>query len=177
MASPADALTQELRFARRDEKKAQAALLAFCILALAGGSPGADVQMADGKTATGQSTVVGNWRGQTQFQANRDGVRVPDAQSVAPLLLTFGVDGKVTGSSPDNGCQLLGIWAPGLTPQLFALDVSLKRCRDARFNQRYRGTLTARIPERQAQLSLIANTPPLPGQPFWRFDVSATLRQ
>jgi hypothetical protein len=52
---------------------------------------------------TALSTVVGDWRGQTQFQAAMNGVPVAEAQSVVPLTLTLSEDGKVTGSSPDNG--------------------------------------------------------------------------
>jgi hypothetical protein len=129
------------------------------------------------KTITALPTVVGDWRGQTQFQARMNGVRVAEAQSVVPLVLTFSADGKVTGSSPDNGCNVLGVWSPGSTPRLFALDVSLNSCTYPKFNQRYSGNLIATFPERMAQLSLIANTLPFPGQPFWRFDVGATLRR
>ena len=57
-----------------------------------------------------------------------NGVRVAGAQSVVPMILTFSEDGKVTGSSPDNGCKILGVWSPGSTPRLFALDVSLNSC-------------------------------------------------
>jgi hypothetical protein len=106
-----------------------------------------------------------------------NGVRVAEAQSVVPLVLTFSADGKVTGSSPDNGCKVLGVWSPGATPRVFMLDVSLNSCGYSKFNQRYSGSLIATFPERMAQLSLVANTLPLPGQAFWRFDVGATLRR
>jgi hypothetical protein len=132
---------------------------------------------AGGTTASALPTVVGDWRGETQFQASTNGARVAEAQSVAPLVLTLSPDGKVVGSSPDNACNVLGIWSPGSTPRLFMLDVSLNNCRYAKFNQRYSGTLIATFPERMAQLSLIANTLPIPGQPLWRFDLGATLRR
>jgi len=48
------------------------------------------------------------------------GVRVAEAQSVVSMVLTFSEDGKVTGSSPDNGCKVLGVWSPGSTPRLFS---------------------------------------------------------
>jgi hypothetical protein len=129
------------------------------------------------KSISALPTVVGDWRGQTQFQAATNGVWVAEAQSVVPLVLTFSADGKVTGSSPDNGCKVLGVWSPGGTPRLFMLDVSFNGCVYSRFNQRYSGSLIATFPERMAQLSLIANTLPLPGQAMWRFDVGATLRR
>jgi len=146
------------------------------------GAPAADPAVtgpgaAGGTTISAAPTVIGDWRGQTQFQAGVNGVRVAEAHSVAPLVLTFSADGKVTGSSPDNGCQVLGVWSPGVTPRLFNLDVSLNSCQYGKFNQRYSGTLIATFPERMAQLSLIANVVPILGQPFWRFDVGGTLRR
>jgi hypothetical protein len=129
------------------------------------------------KSISALPTVVGDWQGQTQFQAGMNGVRVAEAQSVVPLALTFSADGKVTGSSPDNGCKVLGVWSPGSTPRLFMLDVSFNGCRYTKFDQRYSGSLIATFPERMAQLSLVANTLPLPGQAIWRFDVGATLRR
>jgi hypothetical protein len=106
-----------------------------------------------------------------------NGVRVAEAQSVVPLVLTFSPDGKVTGSSPENGCNVLGVWSPGSTPRVFMLDVSLNSCSYPKFNQRYAGNLIATFPERIAQLSLVANTLPFPGQSIWQFDVGATLRR
>lgn len=129
------------------------------------------------KSITALLTVVGDWHGQTQFQAAMNGVHVAEAQSVVPMVLTFSADGKVTGSSPENGCKVLGVWSPGSTPRLFALDVSFNSCTYPKFNQRYSGNLIATFPERMAQLSLVATALFLPGQPVWRFDVGATLRR
>jgi hypothetical protein len=129
------------------------------------------------KSISALPTVVGDWRGQTHFQAGMNGVRVAEAQSVVPLVLTFSADGKVTGSSPDNGCKVLGVWSPGSTPRLFMLDVSLNSCVYSKFNQRYSGSVIATFQERMAQLLLVANTLPLLGQAMWRFDVGATLRR
>jgi hypothetical protein len=96
--------------------------------------PGVTGSSGGGSTISATPTVIGEWRGQTQFQAGMNAVRVAEAQSVVPLVLTFSADGKVTGSSPDNGGTVLGIWTPGSTPRLFMLDVSLNSCRYARFN-------------------------------------------
>jgi hypothetical protein len=95
------------------------------------------------KSISALPAVVGDWQGQTQFQAGMNGVRVAEAQSVVPLVLTFSADGKVTGSSPDNGCKVLGVWSPGTTPRLFMLDVSLNSCGYSKFNQWYSGSLIA----------------------------------
>jgi hypothetical protein len=94
-----------------------------------------------------------------------------------PLVLTFSADGKVSGSSADNGCSLLGLWAPGLTPRLFNLDITLKGCRYLGLNRRYAGTLIATFADNSAQFSLSAYALPIPGQPVKRYDVGATLRR
>jgi hypothetical protein len=60
----------------------------------------------------GAQTIVGDWRGQTQFQGAENAQVMDVAHSVVPLVLTFSADGKVSGVSADNGCSLLGLWAP-----------------------------------------------------------------
>jgi hypothetical protein len=126
---------------------------------------------------SGAQSIVGDWRGQTQFQGAENTQVIEAAHSVVPLVLTFSADGKVSGSSADNGCSLLGLWAPGLTPRLFMLDITLKGCRFVGLNRRYNGTLTATFADNSAQLSLMTYAPPIPGQPVRRYDVGATLRR
>jgi hypothetical protein len=132
-------------------------------------------------TASGQipgaQSIVGDWRGQTQFQGAENGQVMDAAHSVVPLVLTFSADGKVSGSSADNGCSLLGLWTPGVTPRLFNLDITLKGCRFAGLNRRYNGSLTATFADDSAQFSLAAYALPIPGQPIRRYDVGATLRR
>jgi hypothetical protein len=120
---------------------------------------------------------VGNWSGQTQFQGAQNGQVIEEAHSVVPMVLTFSADGKVSGASADNGCALLGLWAPGSTPRLFALDITLKGCRFAGLNRRYTGSLIATFTDNSAQFSLLAYALPIPGQPIRRYDVGATLRR
>lgn len=81
-----------------------------------------------GKQTSAPESIVGEWRGQTQFQAAENGQLIEVAHSVVPLTLTFSADGKVSGKSADNGCELLGLWAPGVTPRMFTLDITLKNC-------------------------------------------------
>jgi hypothetical protein len=102
---------------------------------------------------------------------------VQEAHTVVGLTLTFTADGKVSGTSPDNGCSLLGVWSPGSTPRLFPLDITLKDCRYGGFNRRYSGNLIATFTENLAQLTLQAYTVPIPGVPLRRYDVGATLRR
>jgi hypothetical protein len=126
---------------------------------------------------SGAQTIVGDWRGQTQFQGAENTQVMEAAHSVVPLVLTFSADGKVSGSSADNGCSLLGLWAPGSTPRLFMLDITLTGCRYAGLNRRYSGTLIATFADNSAQFSLMTYAPPIPGQPIRRYDVGATMRQ
>jgi len=107
----------------------------------------------------------------------RDAQVIEEAHSVMPLVLTFSADGKLSGSSADNGCALLGLWAPGLTPRLFNLDITLKGCRFAGLNRRYSGSLIATFSDNAAQFALMAYALPIPGQPIRRYDVGATLRR
>ena len=73
--------------------------------------------------------------------------------------------------------SLLGLWAPGVTPRLFNLDITLKGCRFEGLNRRYAGTLMATFADNSAQFSLAAYALPIPGQPVSRYDVGATLRR
>jgi hypothetical protein len=132
---------------------------------------------ATASIAAPASPAVGDWSGQTQFQAAQNGQQIEGAQSVVPLRLTFSADGKVSGLSTDNGCKLLGLWSPGVTPRLFMLDITLSECRYSGSNRRYSGTLTTDNLDNSAQFSLQVYAVPIPGQPLQRYDVSATLRR
>jgi hypothetical protein len=143
-------------------------------------SSGASVPTAAAPTTgliSGAQTIVGAWNGQTQFQGAENAQEMEAAHSVVPLVLTFSADGKVSGSSADNGCSLLGLWTPGVTPRLFNLDITLKGCRFAGLDRRYAGTLMAAFADNSAQFSLVTYAPPVPGQPTRRYDVGATLRR
>jgi uncharacterized protein DUF4124 len=132
---------------------------------------------AAGNQASAPESVVGQWRGQTQFQGAENGRELEEVHSVVPLVLTFSADGKVSGVSPDNGCILLGLWAPGVTPRLFTLDVTLSDCHYAGLNRRYSGTVTTEQIDQSAQLALAATTVPIPGQNARRYDIGTTLRR
>jgi hypothetical protein len=126
---------------------------------------------------SGAQSIVGDWHGQTQFQGAQNAQVIEEAHSVVPLVLTFSTDGKVSGASADNGCSLLGLWAPGSTPRLFMLDITLKGCRYSGLNRRYSGSLIATFADNSAQFTLMAYALPIPGQPTRRYDVGATLRR
>jgi hypothetical protein len=126
---------------------------------------------------SGVQSIVGDWHGQTQFQGAQNAVVIEEAHSVVPLVLTFSADGKVSGASTENGCALLGLWAPGAAPRLFNLDITLKGCRYSGLNRRYAGSLIVTFTDNSAQLMLMAYAVPIPGQPTRRYDVGATLRR
>jgi len=141
---------------------------------------GVDGPAASGSVSaqiSGGQSIVGDWGGQTQFQGAQNAQVIEAAHSVVPLVLTFSADGKVSGVSADNGCALLGLWAPGATSRLFTLDITLKGCRYSGLNRRYSGSLIATFADNSAQFSLMTYTPPTPGQPTRRYDVGATLRR
>jgi hypothetical protein len=151
-----------------------------CDGATTGPASGEPARASSGRLSgqiSGAQTIVGDWRGQTQFQGAQNAQVVEEAHSVVPLVLTFSADGKVSGVSADNGCTLLGLWAPGATPRLFNLDVTLKGCRYSGLNRRYAGNVLATFAENSAQFSLAAYAVPIPGQPVRRYDVGATLRR
>jgi hypothetical protein len=130
-----------------------------------------------GSQTSAPESIVGQWRGQTQFQGAEEGRELQEVHSVVPLVLTFSADGKVSGVSADNECQLLGLWSPAVTPRLFTLDVTLSDCRYAGLNRRYSGTVTLGHTDGSALLGLQADTMPVPGLPRRRYDVGATLRR
>lgn len=130
-----------------------------------------------GSQTSAPDSIVGQWRGQTQFQGAEEGRELQEVHSVVPLVLTFSADGKVSGVSADNGCKLLGLWSPAVTPRLFTLDVTLSDCRYAGLNRRYSGTVTLGHTDGSAMLGLQADTMPVPGLPRRRYDVAATLRR
>lgn len=132
---------------------------------------------AVGNQAVVSSSVVGEWRGQTQYQGSESGQAIGEAHTVVPLVLTFSADGKIYGASPDNGCQWLGAWTPGSTPRLFSLDVSFSGCRYAGFNRRFSGNLIATFSEQSAQLTLQAFDVFHAGQTPRMYDIKVTLRR
>jgi len=63
----------------------------------------------------------GTWRGQVQYQGTSSGGVVQEAVAVVPMVIGIDPRGQVKGSSPENGCVLKGIAAPGFAPTLLNL--------------------------------------------------------
>lgn len=117
---------------------------------------------APSPTATAKQTVVGGgyenpygpWRGEAQYQIRNVGLRSDGTHSVVPLILEISEEGKVTGASPENGCQMLGIASPGYTPKILNLDTTLSNCAAKEMNRRYGGSLSINSQDRTARLRL-----------------------
>lgn len=122
------------------------------------------------------STLDGDWRGQVQFQASMQGRPVPEAHAVIPTVLSIDRRGKVTGSSSENGCKVMGLATPGMMPTVRGLDITLSGCKYQDFNRRLSGTLSLYPAQKQAQLWVYAFPVDLlrPGRTF---DIKGTLRR
>jgi hypothetical protein len=114
---------------------------------------------------------TGTWRGQAQYQGRENGQVMEQAHSVVPLILEFTADGKISGSSVDNGCKVLGVWSQGTPAQIIWLDLTLSGCRFAGLDRRYTGSFMLAKPDSSGQLNVLAAE-------FVRtFDVKGTLRR
>jgi hypothetical protein len=101
------------------------------------------------------STPYGIWRGQAQYQGTTvKGQAMREAHVVVPLMIEVEKQGRVRGTSPENGCKLLGVAAPYFSPNVFTLDVTLSECRYPALNRRYSGTLALYQSSNTVQLSL-----------------------
>ncbi len=123
----------------------------------------------------GYQNPYGPWRGQAQFQLTHIGARSDTIHQVVHLVLEIAEDGKVAGTSRENGCDMLGIATPGATPRILNLDVTLSRCSAKDLNRRYRGTILLNPADRSAHLSLNAQRV-IPGMSLVA-DIKAALRR
>lgn len=86
--------------------------------------------------------AVGDWHGQTEYLAKVNAVADPVAHAVVELTIRIESGGKISGSSPANECQLLGVITPGSTPQNYRTQATLSQCRAASLNGWYQGPLS-----------------------------------
>ena len=100
------------------------------------------------------TTPYGTWRGQAQYQASENGELISDAHAVVPLVIQVEKQGRVRGASPENGCKMLGVATPYVTPNVLKLDVTLSGCRYSAFNRRYSGSLALYQSSNSVQFSL-----------------------
>lgn len=121
--------------------------------------PGAskpDSPVAQAIVGGGYEKPYGPWRGQAQYQVTNTRLNPASTHFVVPLIIQVADDGKVEGASPENGCRMLGIASPGLTPKILNLDVTVSGCTAKDLNQRYRGSLVLNTSDRSARLALNA---------------------
>ncbi len=126
------------------------------------------------------STPYGVWRGQAQYQGTTaKGQAMPEAHVVVPLLIEVEKQGRVRGSSPENGCKLLGVAAPYVAPNILRLDVALTECRYPGLNRRYSGMLTLNQSSNLVQFSLRSLNPMVAVliEGPSNFDIKATMKR
>jgi len=118
---------------------------------------------------------AGTWRGQAQYQGKENGQVLEQAHSVVPLMLEFTADGKVSGSSADNGCKVLGVWSQSNPPQVIWVDITLSACQFAGLDRRYTGSFILARPDSSGQLNVLATEFPHATQGARTYDVKGTL--
>jgi len=106
--------------------------------------------------ADSYDSPYGEWRGQTQYQAFIRTTSDPAGHTVTNLTINIDPQGKVIGTSTENGCQLLGLASPGITPTIVTLNVTLTGCSYVGYNRTYNGSLSVFTKERYAKFSLQA---------------------
>ncbi len=122
------------------------------------------------------SSPFGTWRGQIQYQVSGSGGINQDAMAVVAMTMDIDTKGRVTGSSPENGCRFRGIASPGNIPTSIALDVTFAGCNFNGYNRRLFGTLSVNPAQKYAQFSLNgSHVSPLASMSF--FDIKGTLRR
>jgi len=122
------------------------------------------------------TTSTGAWRGQAQYQTNIAGAASPEAHAVVQMIIEIDPQGKVVGSSPENGCQLKGLATPGGMATIANLDVTFSGCTYSGYNRRMSGRLAVSSAQKYAQLNLAAVSVGV-GKIAASFDIRATMRR
>lgn len=122
------------------------------------------------------STRSGDWRGQVQYQATYQGQPLSEAHAIVQTTVSIDPQGKILGSSPENGCQMKGIASPNTMPTVLNLDITLSGCTFKKLNRRLTGTLTLYPAEKRAQFWIYAHPVDL-FNPGWSYDIKGTMRQ
>lgn len=127
-----------------------------------------------GNTAYG--SPFGTWRGQIQYQAKGPSGINQEAMVVVAMTMDISPQGRILGSSPENGCRFRGIAIPGNVPTSIALDVTFAGCNFTGYNRRLLGTLSVNPTQKHAQFALSgSHVSPLAAINF--FDIKGTLRR
>jgi len=102
------------------------------------------------------STPYGEWRGQTEYKAFIKTTSDPAAHMVTNLTILIDPSGKVTGTSTENNCKLLGLASPGSAPFIVMLNVTVTGCTYPGLNRTYQGLLSVFTKDKYAKFSLQA---------------------
>ena len=135
---------------------------------------------SDSRSSVGDSAYAnahGEWRGPAQFQLTVGGVRDGAAQLVTPMVIELKENGEIVGVIPAVGCKLSGLATQFVAEYMASVDVSLKGCRDERFNTRFSGHLTASKASKEAKLNLSALVVQRPSGKFQQNSVEAVLKR
>ena len=119
---------------------------------------------------------VGRWSGQIQYSEVSNGQAIQAAHSVALMNAEFTADGKVTGLSSENGCQMLGVWSSG-GQTLAWVDLTLDQCRISELNRRYHGSFILARPDSSGQLQVQSLGAPFSKDTGKAFDIKGMLRR
>jgi hypothetical protein len=120
---------------------------------------------------------VGQWSGQVQFQENQNGQTIQAAHSVALMSAEFRADGKITGTSPENGCKMLGVWGSGIGPLAWLVDVTFSGCSYGDLNRRFHGSFILARPDSSAAMQLNSIGAPFSKDTAKTFDITGTLHR
>ena len=126
--------------------------------------------------STKDPSPVGKWSGQLQYQQASNGQTVQAAHSVALMSAEFTADGKVTGLSRENGCQLLGVWSEG-GQTLTWVDLTFTHCSYEDLNRRYHGSFILARPDSSGLLQVQSIGAPFSKDMAKYFDVKGTLHR
>jgi len=83
----------------------------------------------------------------------------------------------VTGLIDGAGCRISGLTSQFVAPNMADVDVSLKSCKDPRFNARFTGRLMSCAAAREAKLSLNAISWQVPSSKIQQASLEAVLRR
>lgn len=122
------------------------------------------------------SSGYGDWRGQVQYQAIFKGQPVSDAHAVVQTTISIDPQGKIIGSSSENGCKMKGIASPGIGGTILNLDITLTGCTFTKLNRRLTGTLALYPAEKRTQFWIYAHPVDLLN-PGWSYDIKGTMRR
>lgn len=122
------------------------------------------------------ATGYGDWRGQVQYQASINGQPISEAHAVVQTTISIDPQGKIIGTSPENGCKMKGIASPGMISTILNLDITLTGCNYPNLNRRLSGTLALYPAQKSSQFWIYA-TPIDLRKPGQSYDIKGTLRR